>query len=301
MQYRIVDHSTETQFNADIYFDMDISTCFESGNFEMTIKDILEKFEVFTVTADDMVDNVYGIIQPSSTVVSSMEQRIQDSLAAHKGLVLVYNRSEKCLTVIMVPKATNGTEEIGFYSSRVYIDIMPEQSEDAVKIDFLAPLFPAIRRNPDVVRYDTSVPDPILGDTDIRPAYDFNIKIDQGIRKRFVYNTKNSFYANTDSKNPDDERIPVFISTLDAYVYGMTQDEFREQSESYLLDTAASKKIPMEYELEGPTAESVEVLPGYNAELNHFTITQFIYTDKPGVSRNQMVFRFKVPSVNDEE
>ena len=81
----------------------------------------------------------------------------------------------------------------------------------------------------------------------------------------------------------------------------MTQDEFREQSESYLLDTAASKKIPMEYELEGPTAESVEVLPGYNAELNHFTITQFIYTDKPGVSRNQMVFRFKVPSVNDEE
>jgi hypothetical protein len=299
VDYIVNDKSTMDRFHVELTFTFDVTRYLQANTFRITIYDVMTHRDL-TITADDLIyGNSYGLVPIVGPEVnpSTKAKQLDDSLIENDGIVIFF--SGNVLTIVMIPRCSNDTKTIGFYSSSIYIQF--SQDEDIKNsITFYAALFPKILRDDKVIQYDNGIDDPVFGaNKNIRPAYDFNKNISKSI-ERFDYDTKEIFYANTTFSAHNEGEVPVYISKISAYgidEYDRQMLSFEydwENAKSYLIDEVDGTihdNIP--YDVVVPNSYNIEPVLGYSASIDNYLITQYIYRETPGFYKNKLVFELQ--------
>ena len=299
VDYIVNDKSTMDRFHVELTFTFDVTPYLQANTFRITIYDVMTHRDL-TITADDLTyGNSYGLVPIVGPEVnpSTKAKQLDDSLIENDGIVIFF--SGNVLTIVMIPRCSNDTKTIGFYSSSIYIQF--SQDEDTKNsLTLYAALFPKILRDNKVIQYDDGVDDPVFGaNKNIRPAYDFNKNISKSI-DRFDYDTKEIFYANTTFSAHKEGEVPVYISKISAYgidEYDSQMLSFEydwENAKSYLIDEVDGTihdNIP--YNVVVPNSYDIEPVLGYTASIDNYLITQFIYRETPGFYKNKLVFELQ--------
>ena len=299
VDYIVNDKSTMDRFHVELTFTFNVTPYLQANTFRITIYDVMTHRDL-TITADDLIyGNSYGLVPIDGPEVNptTKAKQLDDSLIENDGLVIFF--SGNVLTIVMIPRCSNDTKTIGFYSSSIYIQF---SQDDDIKnsITFYAALFPKILRDDNVIQLNNDVDDPIFGaDKNIRPAYDFNKNISKSI-DRFNYDTKEIFYANTTYSAHKEGEVPVYISKISAYgidEYDRQMLSFEydwENAKSYLIDEVdgtVHDNIP--YDVVVPNSYEIEPVSGYTASIDNYLITQYIYRETPGFYKNKLVFELQ--------
>jgi hypothetical protein len=259
MDYTIEETVTPNRYTATITFSERISDIFRNklrhDNYIFTFIDTIELDDsgrlrtiVLSKKPDTSIEQIdideYGISTPYYS--DDPDRQIQESLIKNGGL-LVYLSGDYKINVIAIPRCTNGTDKIGFYSTTCEMEFYnevydtedidedtPFEKETYLKFNFLIKLCPSIKRDiPDtLIKIDPNAADPILDTNDDRVCMDFTPTYNSNgydyVRSNISYDeTVNSFYCNTmtsatenivdDLLNTDYNRVPCYKSHLQVY------------------------------------------------------------------------------------
>ena len=297
VDFTVNDKSTIDRFHVELTFAFDVSNYLENDGFRITIEDLLTHKNLLITSEDLLYGDGYGLvpIQGDEINEETKAKQINDSLIENEGLV-IFLTGYNILTIIMIPKCTNGNKTIGFYSSNVYIQFTVEEEINSIK--FFANLFPKMIRNETIVQNE-EIDDPVLKEMNIRPAFDFNKNVDKNVNRSFKYDTKKIFYANTTSKEYIDEEVPAYISTISAMgIDDLDKAIFDfqynwEKAESYLVDESTDKKYDIDYTVNEPDSYTFEPVPDYTTTVDDYLVTQYIYKETPGFYKNKLVFNLE--------
>ena len=297
VDFTVNDKSTMDRFHVELTFAFDVSNYLENDGFRITIEDLLTHKNLLITSEDLLYGDGYGLvpIQGDEINEETKAKQINDSLIENEGLV-IFLTGYNILTIIMIPKCTNGNKTIGFYSSNVYVQFTEEEEINSIK--FFANLFPKMIRNETIVQNE-EIDDPVLKEMNIRPAFDFNKNVDKNVNRSFKYDTKKIFYANTTSKEYIDEEVPAYISTISAMgIDDLDKAIFDfqynwEKAESYLVDESTDKKYDIDYTVNEPDSYTFEPVPDYTTTVDDYLVTQYIYKETPGFYKNKLVFNLE--------
>lgn len=297
VDFTVNDKSTIDRFHVELTFAFNVSDYLENDGFRITIRDLLIHKDLLITSDDLLYGDGYGLVPITDIEINeeTKAKQINDSLIENEGLV-IFLSGYNVLTIIMIPRCSNGNKTIGFYSSNVFIQFTEDEVVNSIK--FYANLFPKMIRNETIVQNE-EIDDPVLKNMNIRPAFDFNKNIDKNVDRLFNYDTKNIFYANTTSKEYKDEEVPVYISTISAMgiddvdraIYDFNYDW--EHAESYLVDESNGQKYDIDYTVDNPDSYEFEPVPGYTTTVDDYLITQYIYKETPGFYKNKLVFNLE--------
>ena len=235
MNFRIEDCSTDTKFIAKVIFDDDVTSYFALDNYDVNILELTtgESRELIPVEGypKDISFGNFGL----RTGCPDFSLYMESNLSNNKGIVMFLAANNE-LDVYLIPRSRqpNSDEYIGFNNCRVKIVCgygVGEGANDLTSIEIDAPLYPRIIRDPNIEKYDSSVPDPILPNDISRSCYTYpEISNENMVKHNITYNTDDSIYVNTylsadnietDFFIPDSDELdpttPVYVSKFSAY------------------------------------------------------------------------------------
>ena len=322
MNFRIEDCSTDTKFIAKVIFDDDVTSYFALDNYDVNILELTtgESRELEPDTEHGYPKDIsfgnFGL----RTGCPDFNLYMEENLSYNDGIAMFLAANNE-LDVYLVPKCKSGSHVIGFNNCRVKIVCgygVGEGANDLTSIEIDAPLYPRIIRDPNIEKYDPSVPDPILPNDISRSCYTYpEISNENMVKHNITYNTDDSIYVNTylsadnietdfdipnyDTDIPDldelDPNTPIYVSKLSAYFLAneptFTFDD--AVKESYLYNNLNNTQIPIKYNVkEGETTE-FEVMQKYHSEpyyatTNCYEVEQLIYTSALGYYKNELTF-----------
>ena len=322
MNFRIEDCSTDTKFIAKVIFDDDVTPYFALGNYDVNILELTtgESRELMPVEGypKDISFGNFGL----RTGCPDFNLYMESNLSNNKGIVMFLAANNE-LDVYLIPRSSQpGSDEyIGFNNCRVKIVCgygVGEGANDLTSIEIDAPLYPRIIRDPNIEKYDSSVPDPILPNDISRSCYTYpEISNENMVKHNITYNTDDSIYVNTylsadnietdfvipnyDTDIPDldelDLNTPVYVSKLSAYFLADDPAFTFENSvkESYLYNNLNNTQIPIKYSANEGERTEFEVMKqfhnaSYTAATNCYEVKQLIYTSALGYYKNELTF-----------
>lgn len=307
MDYTVTDNSVFGIFNVQVKFKDDISTYIDNNKLCVKILDILgntfDYAEAHTeiIHIDDIVNNVYGLVQPEQGQPVDRQKQIEDSLKANAGKVFLL--SNNTLTIILMAKSTDANNStFGYYSSRVIIVFEGDDDDDDMddtEIELYADLFPKVIRSEMPRQFNPAAEDPVLSASDIRPAFDFNQGLPEEINKNIHYTTTSALCVNTSSNPESEEQVPLYVSDISAFTINSDDIETLDfefdwdNAESYLLDETTSKRYDIEYTKSEPAETTFEIIDGFSATVNNYPVVQYIYKSTPSLYKNKLVFSLK--------
>lgn len=273
-------------YTAEFTFSENVTRYIYNEDFQIIITDLFSTDEL--IIDSDTIDD-YGLIK-----TSDKSTQIVDSLIAHKGLLIYFPAFNK-MTIKMLPKCSNYTETIGFYSSSIFVSFDGETEHKQAR--FHSSLFPKIVRDKEIIQYK-DYDDPILPEQNIRPGYNFNTETEkERIKADFKYNSESDLYVNSDTLEEYKEGVvPTYISYLTAYMLDQTALEDYEfefdwnNAKSYIINNETGSTLDIPYKILGIETEYINVIADYYVSVTEYKIVQEIYTESKGRWDNKLVF-----------
>ncbi|MBO7694468.1 MAG: hypothetical protein J6T10_17780 [Methanobrevibacter sp.] len=299
-----------------VTFTEPILNYFRSNKFAINIDDLVKQSYISITSFTDLL-NSYSIKPDDSTVFTTIDNQLDNSLIKNGGLIITFI-DNKTIQFIIIPKCKNSQNTlIGFCNSKITIHIDSPTPIDAV---INANLFPKVTRS-DTLNKLYNLPDPVLPDDVDRCCYTYpNIydSVDTTVKHNVTYPTESQIYVNTTTSGeiPLEGEVPVYISKVSAIFT-------EESSESLIPDWTSSSVSSVLYNEKNMTYVSVPwrfdtpdvmtatdmviqqfgkndgepiVLDTYNTTLSSYNIEQFVFAENlpHGRYENKLFFGLDV-------